>query len=870
MAQPVSLLSYNISLNLSSIFARLPTSRFFARLRKGAYETPLDANNLPASSVVDEWNKGTPSPVLLPWADSTPGPSAGMDRLGSFPTPWGFFTSWYMMGLFLMAVLLHRMQNVIIPSRIPHRRQRHAYRFAPNFAPRFQHTSVLRRLYGSILPLDFSRTTTRLILHLPSAYFLSRMLVIWFLLILQTSEVFPPKTAIERAAWWGSLGWLESLVQWSGQKEMSEICWETFCAVCAAFLVEGFVKALDGMGSGFPIGSANPNTSPFNLVGYAFLLHVYSSPTTHLHKSVDNFPSRPDKHVIITITIPLLQLTMFHILSISKRLSTHRLLPTALTSMLSLAHFHGTLFSHFRKSRLALLLPPTTTSSGANPHRSSHHVTYPLLNYIPNMFETLLICTILLTVFLNALAQLLVRGRVDRVFSGLGIGQGSILHDDDETNSPGFFQSLPFEEDFGVLLLRVGIASLEATGLRGWGNEVAPIQLPAKAQKRVRPGRRGVLAAETATQAVGQTTYGIVRMGRLGVGEVHCGSSSRRRRRVAAGNQRQQQKHRRGFQNEVRTVDLGNADGSGRRNGAHWSRWLKELGAYLAAVWGVLKGVVMFLLERARGRLRMRENTIKGGSARNSQDLHEEDKEKVTEDDVSEGEKKKRREKVLYQRFLRGEDISDDEDEDAEESLTSSEDIDESDDGHEDEEEREAEEEGEAEAVQLFTDLLRSGGHESSTSSTNRGNGIGSGSGEMALAHLMHGSIGISRGPLTRRRWNALVRQEGDVGRRQFQNELSYDDDDDDDGWDVPSATRTNFDPYGTERRDTETDGQERFRPACVICTSEARDIICWPCRCLAMCDNCREALASKSAPTKHRCPCCRQPVEGYSRIYIP
>ena len=29
--------------------------------------------------------------------------------------------------------------------------------------------------------------------------------------------------------------------------------------------------------------------------------------------------------------------------------------------------------------------------------------------------------------------------------------------------------------------------------------------------------------------------------------------------------------------------------------------------------------------------------------------------------------------------------------------------------------------------------------------------------------------------------------------------------------------------------------------------------------RCLAMCNGCREALASKSAPAKHRCPCCRQ-----------
>lgn len=35
--------------------------------------------------------------------------------------------------------------------------------------------------------------------------------------------------------------------------------------------------------------------------------------------------------------------------------------------------------------------------------------------------------------------------------------------------------------------------------------------------------------------------------------------------------------------------------------------------------------------------------------------------------------------------------------------------------------------------------------------------------------------------------------------------------------------------------------------------------LMAYVCRCLAMCDTCREALASKSAPAKHRCPCCRQ-----------
>ena len=50
--------------------------------------------------------------------------------------------------------------------------------------------------------------------------------------------------------------------------------------------------------------------------------------------------------------------------------------------------------------------------------------TYPLLNYVPNLFETALLGTIVLTVTVNTVAQLLVRGRVDRVLSGLGIFSG--------------------------------------------------------------------------------------------------------------------------------------------------------------------------------------------------------------------------------------------------------------------------------------------------------------------------------------------------------------------------------------------------------------------------------------------------------------
>jgi hypothetical protein len=170
----------------------------------------------------------------------------------------------------------------------------------------------------------------------------------------------------------------------------------------------------------------------------------------------------------------------------------------------------------------------------------------------------------------------------------------------------------------------------------------------------------------------------------------------------------------------------------------------------------------------------------------------------------------------------------------------------------------------------LFTDLLRNtGGHYDASISSSPMNSKHQ-SGEMVLAHLLHGSTGALPGPLTRRRWNALIRNEDHLGRRsRSYNQDEFEEDEEDEFFEARVARRTIFD----SGRDPDAEMEKRHHGAhnlCVICTTEGRDIICWPCRCLAMCDNCREVLGSKSAPSMHRCPCCRQTVEGYSRIYIP
>ncbi|RXW23638.1 hypothetical protein EST38_g2202 [Candolleomyces aberdarensis] len=795
----------------------------------------------------------------------------------SFPVylgPWAFFTSGYMLGLFVVAVLLHRIQNIIIPSRVP-TRWRGARRRGANAGIWSRIATVGGGIWDTLLPLDLTKTTTRLAIHLPSLYLLYRVLLIWSVLILQTSGFYPEDAGFD---------WANRLGNWVETKDMSEVCWSTFVAVCVGFCIEGFVKALDGVEAGFPIGgNMNPNTSPFNIVGYAFLLHLYSSPFAHAYRKAGDLPSRPDKHAIITVAIPLLQLTLFHSLSVWKRFSTHRLLPTTLSSILSLTHFHGALFSYFYGSG-----SDTTTSfrqrgngKGADQAQARLLTTYPILNYIPNLFETLLILTILLTLGLNVIVQLAVRGRVDRIFSGLGIrpsSSSSLIsppwleqgddfddsQDQQEQQQDGaggfwsFLQTLPYDEDFGVLLLRIGTASLEATGLRGWSNEVAPIPAPVPRSRRARNHRRGHGALRSAGDAGANgrqlPEYGSVRVGRVGAGGVQSGfripsaassggpfsltgsqdygdSNALRRRRTTPVPQR-------GLRNEVRTVDVGvegdsaaaelDSNGNRRTTGeSGWWRWLMELSRYSEAVWAASKGLVklavswiIWAVKGRRKRSPLQRNSqrrgqrVERGSTPFERDLvHEEGEEAVRD-----------WEQECYERFLRGESVTDDEGEDEEwQEEGYRDDASDTEDSRDDQENEEQEGEGdrEQEAFGLFSDILRNGIAGSAAHDSSAG-------GDVVLAHL------VDTSPMTRRRWRTVSSPDHNTSTSLRRTPGLFDEEFDDPFTDRSRTPGNRLDAAAQELA---------ARNVCVICTSEARDIICWPCRRL---------------------------VEGYSKIYIP
>ncbi|KAK4697488.1 hypothetical protein P7C71_g594, partial [Lecanoromycetidae sp. Uapishka_2] len=61
--------------------------------------------------------------------------------------------------------------------------------------------------------------------------------------------------------------------------------------------------------------------------------------------------------------------------------------------------------------------------------------------------------------------------------------------------------------------------------------------------------------------------------------------------------------------------------------------------------------------------------------------------------------------------------------------------------------------------------------------------------------------------------------------------------------------------------------GMGQSGPQCVVCQSEPRTILSWPCRCLSLCEECRVTLAMNNFGN---CVCCRQDVVGFSRLFVP
>ncbi|CUM55953.1 uncharacterized protein AC631_01643 [Debaryomyces fabryi] len=127
--------------------------------------------------------------------------------------------------------------------------------------------------------------------------------------------------------------------------------------------------------------------------------------------------------------------------------------------------------------------------------------------------------------------------------------------------------------------------------------------------------------------------------------------------------------------------------------------------------------------------------------------------------------------------------------------------------------------------------------------------------------HLNHDSR--ANGILTRSRFNAL-----NSGLTTQENNLSSQDE-------ISKLLELILNKRKAQIYDLSSDGSNNntedydlnSKLDCVICQTNVREIITWPCKCFAICESCRLSLISKGI---EGCVCCRRDVEGVSKVFIP
>jgi len=322
------------------------------------------------------------------------------------------------------------------------------------------------------------------------------------------------------------------------------------------------------------------------------------------------------------------------------------------------------------------------------------------------------------------------------------------------------------DEDFGVALIRMGTCSIEATSTIGLGNEVAEVH---------------------------SADCTFVKLERNGVA-VHSPMVLSTRIRF-------------GLSNEIKRIKV-------KKNGANpWpnSPWMNEMKRFSLTVWRVLR--------RATNLRRIRRNSPRP-------DIRIDTTDAPIGDGGVEGLMVEHGIELEYAQaytsFLRGDTITDDEDEPYEEGSTSHSDGDEA--GDDESLQDHESDDTTAESTQLILAHAAESSRRANTPTPLA---------PILLAHL----TSPEGSPLTRRGYSGLIHRYSSAT--------------------VP--TRNDLQPRRRQFGIEDGAGSEQRRQLCVICWSVDRSIICWPCRCLAMCDDCRANMASRSTATRHTCPCCKQ-----------
>nr|XP_031864077.1 uncharacterized protein CI109_000721 [Kwoniella shandongensis]KAA5531149.1 hypothetical protein CI109_000721 [Kwoniella shandongensis] len=324
--------------------------------------------------------------------------------------PMSFAGSGYGVMLVLMAILLNRIHHIVRRPRQP-----------PPVVPQ-PGQSRYHRVRAAISKLLTNPDTPRY-LRLPGLIALTRAWVLFSILLLQVANLWPADFS-SRSFYGRALG---RVGHWAGDMEMDKICWQVFLSVCAGLVCGGMANGLDrvrrrDVGAGF------------NLFGYSFLLHLYSSPLTHHHPARATSHGRPDIHALFQLWLSLTELTWLQAIELSTSLRSNLLLPTGVCGSLGLAHFVYSL----------------TTAP----------LRFPSFTFLTHLMALFLSIVILFSVVLKAITFLFTYGYIPSIVSLLP-------HEGVVPNK---------EDDFGVTLLKIGTACIEATQFSGLRNELATIE----------------------------------------------------------------------------------------------------------------------------------------------------------------------------------------------------------------------------------------------------------------------------------------------------------------------------------------------------------------------------------------------------------
>nr|XP_018261547.1 uncharacterized protein I303_05985 [Kwoniella dejecticola CBS 10117]OBR83705.1 hypothetical protein I303_05985 [Kwoniella dejecticola CBS 10117] len=332
--------------------------------------------------------------------------------------PLSFVGSGYGVLLVIMAILLNRIHHIVRRPRPP-----------PPPLPHPPRTGLNRLRHMASQAL--THPSTPKYIRLPGVFALTRAWVIFTVVLLQVANVWPQFSSgrmHERL--------LHRIGNWAGEMEMEKVCWQVFVSVCAGLAWGGLSNGLDRRDVG----------ASFNLFGYSFLLHLYSSPLTHHHPIGVNIRPRPDAHALFQLWLGLTELAWLQAIELSPELRDNLLLPTAVCGSLGLGHFVYAL------STAPLKFPSFTFLT--------HLVSHSVSDTADQQMALLLSVVITFTIILKAVTYIFTYGYI-----------------------PSLVSLLPHEgvipdrhDDFGVTLLKIGTACIEATQYSGLRNELVTIE----------------------------------------------------------------------------------------------------------------------------------------------------------------------------------------------------------------------------------------------------------------------------------------------------------------------------------------------------------------------------------------------------------